>query len=311
MSDRPVFVVPTDGTPESNAVLAYAGSLAEARSADVHVLQIVRRAAALWQHPAAEIRQRARLRRVRTMLERRGVSMHIVTLRGSPARAVVTYARAISPALIVIGRGFGARTPWRTSSVSRRVSRMSPVPVLVLPEGLTYPMPITHVVAGVDDADRSRAVMQAAADVARQWGARVTFFRAIAGPREFVVTGGEAMRLLNQLHAESQAESRRLSDAARALGVPEPDAVVLTGPPYRGILRVVGMTDADAVIIGAEPRSRMAEVVRGSTVREVLRRTAVPVLIVPASRSAAGSALPDQVALNGSRPSRGLLRRAA
>jgi len=59
------------------------------------------------------------------------------------------------------------------------------------------------------------------------------------------------------------------------------DARVPTGDPRRAILRVASEIKADLIVMGVPPRSRFDEVLFGSTLRSVLRRTKIPVLVLP------------------------------
>ena len=59
------------------------------------------------------------------------------------------------------------------------------------------------------------------------------------------------------------------------------DARVTTGDPHHGILDVASDVKADLIVMGVPPRSRLDEVLFGSTLRNVLRRTKIPVLVLP------------------------------
>ena len=59
------------------------------------------------------------------------------------------------------------------------------------------------------------------------------------------------------------------------------DARVTTGDPHRGILDIASEVKADFIVMGVPPRSRFDEVLFGSTLRSVLRRAKIPVLVLP------------------------------
>ncbi len=59
------------------------------------------------------------------------------------------------------------------------------------------------------------------------------------------------------------------------------DPEVATGDTNRAILEIASRTDPDVIVMGIAHRSWLARVVLGSTLRRVLRRATVPVLLVP------------------------------
>jgi universal stress protein A len=56
--------------------------------------------------------------------------------------------------------------------------------------------------------------------------------------------------------------------------------VLVTGTPYREILRVAGERQADLIVLGVQGRGAIDLRLFGSTTSEVLRRAACPVLTV-------------------------------
>lgn len=98
---------------------------------------------------------------------------------------------------------------------------------------------------------------------------------------QMALSGGEAWRLAQRLPAEVKVLSKRLKRKARALGLADAESVVVTGDVFRGIVATAKETRADLIVIGVAPRTRFDEVWSGSTLRALLRRATVPVLVVP------------------------------
>jgi nucleotide-binding universal stress UspA family protein len=75
--------------------------------------------------------------------------------------------------------------------------------------------------------------------------------------------------------------SKRLQRKAASLGCADAEPVVVTGDAFRGIVTTAKERSADLIVMGVAPRGRFDEVLSGSTLRAVLRRATVPVLVVP------------------------------
>ena len=282
MSKRSLIIVPVDGSHETEHTVHYALSIAKQRNADVHAIQIVHRNGKLWFAPENEKRLRTRLRALRPAAAHEGVFLRIVTLRGTPERVIPAYAQLVAASLVVVGYHYGSSWLWRNSSVSRRLSRSSPVPVLVVPAGAdTEARPPSRIVAAVDLTVASAIALRTAADLSKRHGAHLTIVHAMELPEHMVFSGGEAWRLVQRLPADAELRSDVLKRTARAQGAPNAEPVVATGEAHRLIVDTATKSAADLIVMGVAPRSWMDEMVSGSTLRAVLRRATVPVLVVP------------------------------
>jgi len=282
--NRSLVVVPVDGSPETEPTVQYAVSIAKRRGADVHVIQVVdRRSGTLWRAPDSERRLRARLRALRPAAEQEGVSVRIVTLRGGHGSVIPAYAELNAASLVVVGHHYGSSRLWRNSSVVSRLSRSSPVPVLVVPvRGDAAAHSVNRILAAVNFTVSSAIGLRTAAEWSHRHGARLTMLHAMGKPLDqTALSGGEAWRLLQRLPAEVEALSKRLKRKAMALGSADAEPVVVTGDAFRGIVATAKDTYADLIVMGVAPRSRFDEALFGSTLRAVLSWATVPVLVVP------------------------------
>jgi nucleotide-binding universal stress UspA family protein len=286
MSTRPLIVVAVDGSHDTESTVNFAAAIASGRAADLDAVQVVSRRGGLWIAPDDETRLRARLIGLRPSIEGKGVRFRVVTLRGTPESVVPAYAQLHAASLIVLGRNYGTSRLWRTSAVASRVSRSSPVPVIVVP---TRPAgtervptwPLKRIVAAVDFTVASAIALRTATDVARRYGAHLTVFHALTWPRHMVFSGGDALRVLDRLPTEVKLSEERLKRKARAFGAQDVDPVVVTGAPGRGIIETAAAYAADLIVMGVAPRNSIDEAAFGSTLRAVLRRAETPVLVVP------------------------------
>jgi nucleotide-binding universal stress UspA family protein len=282
VSKRSLILVPVDSSQETEQTVRYALSIAKQRGADVHAVQVVRRNGKLWFAPENEKGLRTRLRALRPDAAREGVFLRIVTLRGTPQRVIPAYAQLIDASLVVVGYHYGSSRLWRNSSVSRRLSRSSPVPVLVVPPGAdAEAQPLKRIVAAVDLTVASAIALRKAADLSQRHGASLTILHAMELPEHMVFSGGEAWRLVQRLPANAELRSEVLKRTARVYGAPNAEPVVATGDAHRLIVATVTESAADLIVMGVAPRSWMDEMVSGSTLRAVLRHATTPVLVVP------------------------------
>jgi len=282
VSKRSLVIVPVDGSQETEHTVRYALSIAKQRGADVHAVQVVRRNGRLWFAPENEKGLRARLRALRPDAVREGVFLRIVTRRGTPERVIPAYAQLVAASLVVVGYHYGSSWLWRNSSVSTRLSRSSPVPVLVVPAGTdAEAQPPNRIVAAVDLTVASAIALRTAADLSKRHGAHLTILHAMELPEHMVFSGGEAWHLVQRLPADAELRSEVLKRTARAYGAPNAEPVVATGDAHRLIVDTVTESAADLIVMGVAPRSWMDEMVSGSTLRAVLRHATAPVLVVP------------------------------
>lgn len=281
--NRPLVIVPVDDSPETERTVRSAVSIAKQRGAEVHAIQVVgRRSGTLWRAPESERRLRARLRALRLGVGQDHVSMRIVTLRGEHESVIPAYAHLNGASLVVMGHHYGSSRLWRNSSVASRLSRSSPVPVLVLPVlGPGNASSVSRILAAVDFTVASAIALRTAADWSNRLDARVIMVHAMEPLDQMAFSGGEAWRLVQRLPAEVKVLSKRLKRKAKASGFVDAEAVVVTGEAFRGIVATAKETRADLIVMGVAPRTRFDEAVSGSTLRAVLRRATVPVLVVP------------------------------
>jgi nucleotide-binding universal stress UspA family protein len=165
------------------------------------------------------------------------------------------------------------------------VVRRSPIPVLVLPKrqrGDPDESGIRRIVTPVDFSVASAVALRAAVELSSRRGARVTLLHALKDvPRRMVFGGSEALEVIRRLPAQKEAVAERLRQKAAFFGADDVDIEVSTGVADGAIHAIATRTDADLIVMGIAHRSRLDRLLFGSTLRQVLRRATVPVLVVP------------------------------
>ena len=139
------ILVPTDGSPEVDAVLDHAASLAATHDADLHALYVINTAgyaglpgdgavgglSAMMNEQGETALDRAAERVGERLTER-------VLIEGTPSEEIIDYAGEADCDLVVMGtHGRGGIDRLLLGSVAERVVRTAPVPVLTVRVGRT------------------------------------------------------------------------------------------------------------------------------------------------------------------------------
>lgn len=272
MSIRSVVIVPVDGSRETGRIMDFAVSLARARAATVHAVEVVRRN-----------RDAPRPTALPPSGEQDSVRVRHVMLRGTPERVIPAYAQLYPGSVIVVASHYGSSWFWRTSAVAADLSRTSPVPVFVIPSRGNAEARVSwnRIIAAVDFTVASTIALRTAADLSTRHGAQLTVVHAMNPVPWMVFSGGDARRVVQRLPLDAKAIAERLRREATELGLDTVEPVVVTGDPYRGIVETAAERNAGVIVMGVAPRHWLDQMMFGSTLRAVLRRATSPVLVLP------------------------------
>ena len=295
MVKAPLFVVPVDFAPEMEATVSAAFALAKKCGAHVHLLEVVSRRAPSLLDDRADVRLGGRITSKRDWsrledsihaAERGGIHVRTVAYRGDATKIIASYAQLTKARLLVIDKHYGTSRWRRNTRVVSTLSRAAPAPVLVLPPQQraekNKSLSFGHIVSAVDFTVASAVAVRTVLDLIRRTGARLTLVHALKNdPHHMVFSGGEALRVTRNLQGRAAQVAERLRRKIPADVRIRVDARVTTGDPHRGILDIASEVNADLIVMGVPPRSRFDEVLFGSTLRSVLRRAKIPVLVLP------------------------------
>ena len=294
MAKAPLFVVPVDFAPETEATVLAAFALAKKCGAHIDLLEVVLPRAPSLLGDRADVRSGTRLTSKRDWsrlkdsidaAKRSGTNVRTVVYRGDAAKIIASYAQLTRARLLVIDKHYGTSRWRRNTRIVSTLSRAAPVPVLVLPSQplakKNISLSFRHIVSAVDFTVASAVAVRTVLDVIRRTGARLTLVHALKNtPYHMVLSGGEALRVARNLRGQAAQVAERLRKKMPADVRIRVDARVTTGDAPRGILDIASEVKADLIVMGVPPRSRFDEVLFGSTLRTVLRRAEVPVLVL-------------------------------
>jgi nucleotide-binding universal stress UspA family protein len=199
---------------------------------------------------------------IRSNLEDRaaeeGVAVEFHLARGSVAPSLVDATRSCS--LLVVGaRGVNDRYHGDLlGPVCERLLRLSRVPILVVTEASA---PVSHLLIAYDGSAKADLALRWGGDLAIALGLPVTVATAQSNAAQAEPVLGRAAAHLEPLDLTWST-------------------VWQNGPAAEVIEEVRAAAGADLVCMGAHGRSRLVEMVLGSTAEGVLRRTRTPVLCV-------------------------------
>jgi nucleotide-binding universal stress UspA family protein len=200
---------------------------------------------------------------------------------GDPAGVILLHARAQAPDLIVLGShesvGFAR---FRFRSIADRVVKGAACPVLLIPAATAHVTPaFRNIVCAIDLSSRSQTLITNISRFAEDSG-RITFVH---------VSHDSAQRRHGRFSVPESASAtsldarQRLQSMLDAEGLHSDVVVTLKSNSVdEEILRVASDVGADLIAMGATRRAGLRRRILGTTALRVSRRTAVPVLILPA-----------------------------
>jgi nucleotide-binding universal stress UspA family protein len=212
---------------------------------------------------------------------------------GGVVAEIVRLAREWPADLVVMGtHGASGFERLMMGSVTEKVLRKAPCPVLTVPRGAERPLPPTPVgfktiVCGVDFSPVSLQALEYALSLAQEAQARLVLahvFEAMTPDHETALASrfdlAEYVRVLEAAAIERLADL--VPDTARHWC--EPELVVRHGKPYRELVQLAQARGADLLVLGAHGRGPLDVALFGSTTSHVVRQASCPVLTVTAAR---------------------------
>jgi nucleotide-binding universal stress UspA family protein len=206
---------------------------------------------------------------------------------GDPARSIVREAERLPADLVVMGtHGTGGFKRLILGSVTEKVLRQAPVPVLTVPPTASTTnanLPFRRVLCGVDFSACSVSALDYAGSLAVESGAGLIAVHVLEWPWDEPpapsfdeLPAAEAAALRAYRCRREQEARRRLA----ALAPPNAECRIVHGKAYAAVLRAADEERADLIVLGVGGRSGADRALFGSTTNQIVRRAACPVLTV-------------------------------
>lgn len=205
-------------------------------------------------------------------------------VRGDVAGAIVDFAAEQGVELIVMTtHGYSGFTRWMLGSITERVLRKAPCPVMVV-RCADFPK---HIVITLDGSELAEQALEPGLALARAFGARVTLFRVEPdddlGSLELSLlyaAGTDLGRELNrecderlEYYLECLAEKHRSADL-------QIETLVVKGEPAREILQFTESGQVDLLAMATHGHTGLRRWVYGSITGKCLHNSACAMLIV-------------------------------
>lgn len=215
------------------------------------------------------------------------VTYEVITARSAPA-GLLSVAQRHGARVLVTGSSTDGR--WghiALGSVTDRLLHSSPIPVAIAPRGYhTRPgQRVERITVAVDGSEATQTVLEGAAAVAGQVGARL---RVVT----FAVRAGTMYPPEIGLHVEDEVVEAWRAEATRttskALGTLESDvrahaeAIIAEAPSWGEALDEPDWAPGDVLVVGSsQDQPLLSRVFVGSTAARIIRHSPVPVIVVP------------------------------
>jgi len=216
------------------------------------------------------------------------VDYEVTIALGTPLHEILEHVRTLKADLLVAGIAGAGETVAGAGSISSKLARKAQIPVLLV--RTNHPQAFRKIVACLDFAASSRAVVEQAHSIARMDGAAVDFLRvwqepwvAMAYPSPFGDPGAPTLvytpeerevciqKLREELHAFVGAAAHGIESAE----------VLHEAPNHgNGIVAHAQECLADLIILGGKGRTNLHYVLLGSTAERLLTRLPCSLLAV-------------------------------
>ncbi|MGQ0736730.1 MAG: universal stress protein [Acidobacteriota bacterium] len=295
------ILCPVDGSDFSRRALAYATAVAEWYDASVTAVSVRPRLlpSALWSGfpgpmpvggPAAPpVDEQGVQKFVR---QAAGDSVVTVVTEGSVVEEILRVASSLPADLVVMGtHGAGGFDRLLLGSVTERVLRKAPCPVLTVPKHASDARPATPlsfqtIVCAIDFSAESLRGLEFALSLAQETDGQIVFVHALEG-----LDGEDVIRTAHFNVPEFKRLREHDAQARLAALVPAdarewctPRIEVGHGKAYREVLRIADEAAADLIVLGVRGHGAVATLF-GSTTQHVLRSAGCPVLTVSAAHT--------------------------
>jgi len=288
---------PTDLSEAARPAARYAAAIARWYGARVTVLHIVPTfepipipsegtgaATTLIQPPTRDAVE-AEVRRAVSADELGDLDVAVIVAAGDPVRAIVEHAGSAD--LVVMGtHGRSGIDRLLSGSVTERVFRLAPCPVLAVPPHVTPAggsnAVFRRVLCPVDFSPSSQRALEVALDVTRQANGALTVVTVIewlAEEEPQTTAHFNVSEYRQHVIADKRARlAALLSDESRTWC--DIDEVVTLGRAHREVLRLAAEQQSDLIVMGAQGRGGASLALFGSTTPSVVRGATCPVLVV-------------------------------
>jgi nucleotide-binding universal stress UspA family protein len=294
------ILVPLDGSRLAESVLPAVYSLAERLGAQVQLLHLLEKDAPFSVHGQQHLQDpeqaEAYLDNVRgkAFVESAEVASHVHEQEvENVAAGIVEHAEEYGTDLVVLCiHGKEVLHRWFSDTIPQQVVSLGTTPALIIRPGspmASGELEIRKIAVALDDNPEHGRGLSVAKELARTFSATLELFLAV--PTHTTISGHLAptARLLpgtmrQMLDIEADSAARYLSKSIEDLrqeGI-QAHGQVLRGKPARLLAMAAERLHADLIVLTTHGKTGLDAFWAGSVAPEVLRRSRIPLLLVPA-----------------------------
>jgi nucleotide-binding universal stress UspA family protein len=287
------ILCPLDFFPASSLAANYAITLAAGYDAKLYLLHVVSPvvySAEQYSLNISEIvdgleKQAAReMKKLAGKAHRAGVAVDTGIRMGEVKKEILSAIESTKAELLVMGtHGRRGVEKWFLGSVTERILRRSPIPVLTVrgnKRPVAAPETLRRIVLTTDFSEGTEDALAYAFSLAQESQARITLLHVITNrASEGLGTAGPSLlkSIREQLEKMIPIEVRDWCDAR---------VRVETGNPYQVILKTAVTEKADLLVMNIHGKGMVERALLGSTAERVVRGATCPVLLIPPAKAA-------------------------
>jgi nucleotide-binding universal stress UspA family protein len=280
------ILCPFDGSEGANEVLHHVSQLAHWADATVHLLFVAdtnRDSVTVVENEVVDAlveEGRDTVEEGAGILRNLGVDHETDVVQGNPAETIVDYADTYDHDLIVMPtRGKEGISRYLGGSVSEKVVRLSPIPVLTtrMQADEEFTFPYERILVPTDGSEAATRAVRHGLSLADALDATVHALSAV----EDTALGLDVRSTVAGEASERAAREavEHVADLAGDHGVPV-ETHVDHGSPVAVIRDAIDATDAHAVVMGTTGRRGTDRILLGSVAEKTVRTAQVPVITV-------------------------------
>lgn len=292
------ILVPLDGSEVAERALPMAmkladkgqGSITLLRVPYVHPVRIETQSGGYgWLYPEQAEEQTLQdavtyLEAVREKWAPENVTVHTMAISGDPAAVIIdTVVDQKTDLICMTTHGHSGFTRWMLGSVTERVLRSAPCPVMVFRESRA----IRRVLIALDGSALAEQALRPGLEVARRLGARVTLLQVVTAvpvPHDVIfqlemAEGGIADYVAAGALEDAEHYLTGVAKEAARYGVAI-ETHVHIGPPAASIVDYSADNEVDLIVMATHGRSGLRRWVYGSVTEKVLRSGQCTLLVM-------------------------------
>lgn len=282
------ILVPVDRTTRAAEAIEVGRHLAERLGASVVLLRVEEPITDM----AEVIKDHQDLDRAVTVLRKQGLDVSYAVEYGRPAEGIAEEAALQHADLIVMAPHQRRRLEsLRHPSVTARMFSRAQAPILIWPDaspGRTFSsflnVPGSVIMVPLDGSEVAEQALPFATALAGEYCRPILLLYIVAPPVMIAAGPGPyQMEVTNQSDLEHDARCylRSVRERLHDAGSTFVSSMVLPGAPAAEILRAAETHNGSLLVMSTHGRSGLPHVIMGSVATEVMRRTPLPLLVVP------------------------------